>query len=71
MGILNDDFRSDLAQLILLLLDADSHNLINQLLHMKIITPEQNTEELRMGIDDLLNSIWASNWTRWTEYWKS
>ena len=55
MGILSEDFRSNLAQLLLLLFDGNSNNLIKQLMYMKIITPEQNTEELRMDIDDLLN----------------
>ena len=55
MGILSEDFRSDLAQLILLLLGGNTNSLIKQLLYMKIITPEQNTEDLRMDIDDLLN----------------
>ena len=54
MGILNEDFRSDLAQLILLLLGGNTNSLVKQLLYMKIITPEQNTTELRMDIDDLL-----------------
>ena len=56
MGVVNDTFRSNFAQLILLLLDGNSHHLINQLLYMNIITPEQNTEEFREDIDDLLNS---------------
>jgi ubiquinone biosynthesis protein len=56
MGVVNDEFRSNFAQLILLLLDGNSHHLINQLLYMKIITPEQNTEEFREDVDDLLNS---------------
>ena len=55
MGILSEDFRSNLAELLLLLFDGNSNNLIKQLMYMKIITPEQNTEELRMDIDDLLN----------------
>ncbi len=56
MGVVNDEFRSNFAQLILLLLGGKSHHLINQLIYMNIITPEQNTEELREDIDDLLNS---------------
>ena len=56
MGVVNDTFRSNFAQLILLLLDGNSHHLINQLLYMNIITPEQNTDEFREDIDDLLNS---------------
>ena len=54
MGILNEEFRSNLAQLILLLLGGNTNSLVKQLLYMKIITPEQDTEELRMDIDDLL-----------------
>ena len=55
MGILSEDFRSDLAQLVLLLFGGNSNNLIKQLRYMKIITPEQDTPELRMDIDDMLN----------------
>ncbi len=55
MGILSEEFRGDLAQLILLLLSGNSSSLIKQLMYMKIITPEQNTEDLRMDIEDLLN----------------
>ena len=54
MGLLNEDFRSDLAQMILLLLGGNSNSLVKQLLYMKIITPEQDSEDLRMDIDDLL-----------------
>ncbi|MDO5825393.1 MAG: AarF/ABC1/UbiB kinase family protein [Methanosphaera sp.] len=54
MGILTEEFRSDLARLIIILLEKNSNNLIKQLVHMKIITPEQDTEELRMDIEDLL-----------------
>ena len=55
MGILNETFRSDLAQLILLLLGGNANSLVKQLIYMKIITPEQDTEELRMDIEDLVN----------------
>ena len=56
MGVVNDTFRANFAQLILLLLDGNSHHLINQLLYMNIITPEQNTDEFKEDVDDLLNS---------------
>ena len=46
---------SDLAQLILLLLGGNANSLVKQLIYMKIITPEQDTEELRMDIEDLVN----------------
>ena len=55
MGILNEDFRSDLAQLVLLLFDGNPNHLIKHLIYMKILTPEQDTEELNMDINDLLN----------------
>lgn len=64
MGILNEDFRSDLAQLILLLLGGNTNSLVKQLLYMKIITPEQNTEDLRMDIDDLLNRYMGADLTQ-------
>lgn len=56
MGVVNDTFRSNFAQLVLLLLDGNSHHLINQLLYMNIITPEQNTDEFKEDVDDLLNA---------------
>ena len=56
MGVVNNTFKSNFAQLILLLLDGNSHYLINQLRYMRIITPEQDTEEFREDVDDLLNS---------------
>ena len=56
MGVVNDTFRSNFAQLVLLLLDGNSHHLINQLLYMNIITPEQNTAEFKEDVDDLLNA---------------
>lgn len=56
MGVVNDTFRSNFAQLVLLLLDGNSHHLINQMLYMNIITPEQNTDEFKEDVDDLLNS---------------
>ena len=55
VGIVNDVFRANFAELVLLLLDGNSHHVINQLLYMNIITPEQNTHEFREDMDDLLN----------------
>ena len=56
MGVVNDTFRSNFAQMVLLLLDGNSHHLINQMLYMNIITPEQNTDEFKADVDDLLNT---------------
>lgn len=55
VGVITEEFRGNLAQLILLLLSGDSKKLINQLIYMKIITPEQNTEEFQEDVEDLLN----------------
>ena len=55
MGILSEKFRGDLAQLLLLLLGGNADSLVKQLLYMKIISPEQDTDELRMDIEDLVN----------------
>ena len=44
-----------LAQLLLLLLGGNANSLVKQLLYMKIISPEQDTDELRMDIEDLVN----------------
>lgn len=55
VGILTEEFKGNLAQMILLLLSGDSKKLINQLLYMNIITPEQNTEDFHEDVEDLLN----------------
>jgi len=55
VGIISEDFRGNLAQLILILLSGNSKKLIKQLIYMKIITPEQNTPEFQEDIEDLLN----------------
>lgn len=55
VGILNEEFRGNFSQLILLLLGGNSNHLIKQLLYMDIITPEQNTPEFQQDIEDLLN----------------
>ncbi len=54
MGILSEEFRKDLARLIIILLEGNTNSLIKQLIYMKIITQEQNTEDLRMDIEDML-----------------
>ena len=55
VGILNEEFRGNFSQLILLLLGGNSDHLIKQLLYMDIISPEQNTPEFQQDIEDLLN----------------
>lgn len=61
MGILNDDFRENLAELIILLINGNTDNIINQLLYMDIITPSQNTPDLKADINDLLNLYYGAD----------
>ncbi|WP_407410690.1 ABC1 kinase family protein [Methanobrevibacter sp.] len=60
MGVLNEDFKEDLAELILLLIGKNTNDIIKQLLYMNIITPAQNTEDLRADIDDLLTRYYGA-----------
>ena len=60
MGILNEDFKENLAELILLLINGNTNNIIKQLIYMDIITPAQNTDELKADIDDLLNLYYGA-----------
>ena len=60
MGILNEDFKEELAELILLLLSGNTNNIINQLIYMDIIGPAQNTPELRADIDSLMNLYYGA-----------
>ncbi len=60
MGILNEDFKENLAELILLILAGNTNDIIKQLLYMDIITPSQNTEDLKADIDDLINLYYGA-----------
>ena len=60
MGILNEDFKEDLAALILLLISGNTNNIITQLMYMDIVSPSQNTPELRSDIDDLMNLYYGA-----------
>lgn len=60
MGILNEDFKENLAELILLLISRNTNNIIKQLIYMDIITPSQNTEDLQADVDDLLNRYYGA-----------
>ena len=60
MGVLNEDFKEDLAALILLLISGNTNNIITQLMYMGIIRPSQNTPELRSDIDDLMNLYYGA-----------
>lgn len=60
MGILSDDFKENLAEFMLLLINGNTDNIIKQLIYMDIISPSQNTPELRADINDLLNLYYGA-----------
>ena len=60
MGILNEDFKENLAELILLLISGNTNNIIKQLIYMDIITQSQNTDELKADVDDLLHRYYGA-----------
>ncbi len=60
MGILNEDFKETLAELILLLINGNTNNIIKQLIYMDIINPSQNTPELKEDINDLINLYYGA-----------
>ena len=61
MGILNDDFREELAELILLLISGNVDNILNQLIYMDILTPAQNTPDLKADVNDLMNKYYSAD----------
>ena len=61
MGILNNDFKENLAELILLILVGNTNDIIKQLIYMDIIAPSQNTDQLQADIDDLLNRYYGAD----------
>ena len=61
MGILDDDFREELAELILLLLSKNVDNIINQLIYMDILTSRQNTPELKADVNDIMNKYYSAD----------
>ncbi|SDA51305.1 ABC1 kinase family protein [Methanobrevibacter millerae] len=60
VGILTDDVRGNLAELILLLYNGNTDNIINQLIYMDIISPTQNTPELKADINDLMKKYYGA-----------
>ena len=60
MGILDETFKSNLAELILLLTNGNADNIINQLIYMNILTPVQNTPELKDDINDLMKKYYGA-----------
>lgn len=63
MGILNEEFKENLAELILIIISGNTANIIRQLVYMDIISPEQNTDQLKMDVDELMNKYYGANMT--------
>ena len=60
MGMLDDTFRENLAELIMLLMNGNTDNIINQLIYMDIITPLQNTPQLKEDINELMKKYYGT-----------
>lgn len=60
MGILDDNFRKNLAELMLILTNGNADSLINQLMYMEILEPVQNTVELKEDLNDLLKKYYGT-----------
>ena len=63
MGILNEEFKENLAELILIIISGSTPNIIRQLVYMEIISPEQNTDQLKIDIDELMNKYYGADIT--------
>ena len=60
MGTLDDNFRENVAELIILLINGNTDYLINQLIYMGIINQSQNTQEFKEDINDLMNKYYGT-----------
>lgn len=62
MGTLDDNFRENLAELIILLISGNTDHLLNQFLYMGVINKEQRaSEKLKDGVEDLMNKYYGSD----------
>jgi ubiquinone biosynthesis protein len=53
VGVLNEDFKRDLAELLILFSDKDIDGLINQFIYMDILDDSVDTKNLKRDIEDL------------------
>lgn len=60
MGTLDDNFRENIAELIILLINGNTDHLIDQLLYMGIIKQSQNTPDLKEDITTLMNKYYGT-----------
>ena len=63
MGILDDDFRKKLTDMLMLVADQDVNGLINQFIYMGIIDYSMDTTDLKRDLRDLFLRMFASDST--------
>lgn len=63
MGILDDDFRKKLSDMLMLVADQDINGLINQFIYMGIIDYSMDTTDLKRDLRDLFLRMFASDST--------
>ena len=63
MGILDDDFRKKLSDMLMLVADQDVNGLINQFIYMGIIDYSMDTTDLKRDLRDLFLRMFASDST--------
>lgn len=61
MGILDDDFRKKLSDMLMLVADQDVNGLINQFIYMGIIDYSLDTTDLKRDLRDLFLRMFASD----------
>lgn len=61
MGILDDDFRKKLSDMLMLVADQDVNGLINQFIYMGIIDYSMDTTDLKRDLRDLFLRMFASD----------
>lgn len=59
VGILDDDFRKDLCDLLMLIADKDVNGLIHQFMYMGVLKYDMNTTNLKRDFRDLLFRYFA------------
>lgn len=62
MGTLDENFKENLAELIILLISGNTDNLLNQFLYMGVINKEQRASgKLKDGVEDLMNRYYGTD----------
>lgn len=62
MGTLDNNFKENIAELILLLINGNTDHLLNQFLYMRVINKEQRSSgKLKDDVEDLMNKYYGSD----------